>query len=408
LQSVPQQQQDPKVIERQIQQLFSELVSIWRDSDIKKNEAVRRLAARMEEYYLQMEQPQQIAQISSQISQRLKAAGLEKTAHHVADFLDEKYKLDYSTRSSTHPINGMILPNNVLEQYHALNPLDFSHDTKMAIVETIKQKQDWRYQEGEREQHLAKAVIEAAAAQGQAMNYDEDTFTNSKGKPYTSVHSDKPNRNYTGPVHEAFADYAAAVNRYNNAVKSMLEDFNQWGKFETKQEKQMERNLTRAIMFETEFFETWTQVHSPFKDLKFGTSTRNWWNILIRFLEHGKHAAAVMQPIASHLDPELKRPFTREQVGDEVYLKEQLLEKYGENRDFCNYIKDFFINHPDKLYDKDEDLLSIRKEYIGKLIAKYASNKDFFEYACAFREKEMDPVVATRRIQAKDILSELA
>ena len=47
LQSVHESQ----ILEKQIPQLFVEVICVWRDTDIKKNEAVKRLAARLEEYY---------------------------------------------------------------------------------------------------------------------------------------------------------------------------------------------------------------------------------------------------------------------------------------------------------------------------------------------------------------------
>ena len=404
MQSVQSQQQ--QILEKQISQLFAEVISIWRDSDIKKNEAVRRLAARIEEYYLEMGQPQEIQTISERIATKLRDNGLEKTAYHVHDYLDDKYKRPYLRQQNA--TAGDILPNNVLEHYESMNPMDLDHETKIKIIESIRKKIEIRDKEATKEEHFGKSVLQAAKVQKQAMNYNEDTFTSTTGQDYTSVHTDNPKREYKGPVHQAWAEYFESVHRYNNTVEAILDDWKDWGIFDTPQDKEIERSLCRAIAFETEFFDTWNNVHSHFKDLKFGTSTRNWWVILLKFLDHGKHAAAVMDPIMSHRFPEQKRPFTREQVGDEVYLKEQLLEKYGENRDFCNYIKDWFLNHPDRLYDKDEDLLSIRKEYIGKLMSKYASNEDFFEYACKFREKEMDPRVATRRIDANDTLSNLA
>ena len=60
LQSVHESQ----ILEKQIQQLFVEVISVWRDTDIKKNEAVRRLAARLEEYYIHIGQQQEIQKIS--------------------------------------------------------------------------------------------------------------------------------------------------------------------------------------------------------------------------------------------------------------------------------------------------------------------------------------------------------
>ena len=87
---------ESQIIEKQIQQLFVEVISVWRDTDIKKNEAVRRLAARLEEYFIQTGQAEEIDTICRRISAKLEAAGL-KTAHHVSDYLDSKYKRDKQT-----------------------------------------------------------------------------------------------------------------------------------------------------------------------------------------------------------------------------------------------------------------------------------------------------------------------
>ena len=89
------QQDRIKILKTQIDQLFLEVVSIWRDTDVKKTKAVKHLAARMEELYLQQGLESMVNTISSMhIAGRLESLGI-KTAKHVRDYLDDKYKRDY-------------------------------------------------------------------------------------------------------------------------------------------------------------------------------------------------------------------------------------------------------------------------------------------------------------------------
>ena len=103
---------ESQILEKQISQLFVEVISIWRDTDIKKSQAVRMLAARLEEYYLQKGQPQEVQYICKKIVDKLKENGLEATAGHAYDYLEDKYK--QQTFQHTRSDAGAVLDNNVL------------------------------------------------------------------------------------------------------------------------------------------------------------------------------------------------------------------------------------------------------------------------------------------------------
>ena len=74
------------------------------------------LAARLEEYYLQQGQDQEIQNICKMIVDKLKENGLEATANHAYDYLDDKYKRKYTItgEDTQNPGTGDILDKNLL------------------------------------------------------------------------------------------------------------------------------------------------------------------------------------------------------------------------------------------------------------------------------------------------------
>ena len=154
------------------------------------------------------------------------------------------------------------------------------------------------------------------------------------------------------------------------------------------------------------------RVIAPAKDLKFATSTHNWFHTLLKFLNHGKHGAAVMTSIVSDehfkIKPDgtkeyEKRPLTREQVGDNIPEVEDLLARYAESKEFLNNIISYFRRTGE--WDRDDTIREYRREYCEKLVMHYADNGDFYHMLSTFREQMMDSAVAARRIKAGPILS---
>ena len=116
LQSTQQNENRIKILKTQIDQLFLEVVSVWRDTDTKKTKAVKHLAARMEELYLSQGLDSMVNTISSTIASRLESLGI-RTAKHVHDYLDDKYKRDYEIKKPDYnlqnAISGDILGTNL-------------------------------------------------------------------------------------------------------------------------------------------------------------------------------------------------------------------------------------------------------------------------------------------------------
>ena len=107
MQSTQQNENRIKILKTQIDQLFLEVVSVWRDSDTKKTKAVKHLAARMEELYLSQGLDSMVNTISSSIAGKLEALGI-RTGKHVHDYLDDKYKRDYEIKKPDYNLQNAV------------------------------------------------------------------------------------------------------------------------------------------------------------------------------------------------------------------------------------------------------------------------------------------------------------
>ena len=141
-------------LEKQIEQLFLELVSVWRDSDVKKIDAVKRLAARIEELYLSRNMPEMVRTISQTITEKLRNVGIA-TAHHVHDYLDEHYKQNSLARFGTD--NGAHSGANVDNNLLSLQNVDLKNipiETKQKAFDVLTRFTD-NIEKDAREQHYA-------------------------------------------------------------------------------------------------------------------------------------------------------------------------------------------------------------------------------------------------------------
>jgi hypothetical protein len=379
-------------LERRIEQLFEELLTVWKESDTKKIESVRRLAAKLEQQYLQENPPRPINTISADIRKRLEEAGV-KTAHHVNDYLQDKYKRDYTIE--------------IRDQVG----LDFTDMGKVNKIEEILRKdpivERSRDEVQELEDYCKKLEVareanrSAAQIRKIALDHDTDTFTSSTSKNYNKTETDNPHRHYKGPVHEAMSYLVEDLGKWYLDLKECVNDVYDW--FDPKQVP--EQKFVRVIEDMRLYIMDARKIIAPAKDLKFATSKHNWFHTLLKFLAHGKHAGAVMTSIQAHRHAE-KRPLTREQVGDVNQEVEDLLENYADSKVFLNHIKSFF--RANKEWDRDDRIRKWRAEFCSKLVRYYADDGDFYNWLSFFREKTMDPNVASRRIEARPTLSGLA
>ena len=271
------------VLKIQIDQLFNEVISVWKDSDTKKVHALKRLAARMEEYYLS--QNWAINTISSDITQRIRTAGIITWAH-VSDYLDAKYKRDYPkyNLANSIPVNGDILPIIRIEQNIKKDFLTIPKEELQEIIEYGKR---------------LEVTIKAAKQAADVRHIAYDTDGHIPGKHYDKVTTEAPEPRETIasdiwqqqviPIIETFASSHKEITKKiiayppdDPAAKAMVAPFKEYAK------------LLKLV------FEPINQFIGPFKDLKFATSKPKWWRIVIKYFDHGKHAAAVMDAIDSH------------------------------------------------------------------------------------------------------------
>jgi hypothetical protein len=428
LQSISQKQEQ-RILEKQINQLFSELVSIWRDTDIKKIESVKRLAARMEELYIQ--NGIAINTISGEIRRRLELAGI-KTAKHVNDYLDDKYKRDYEIQSTTAITdNGDISGNNLLAILHKVNA---------NISELTKEEAQGFYDMAKKMESAGKTVEEYCEIKGWPLLKD-DYLANKK---YDKVTTELPD-----------PSRGAAWNAWNMYVMPEIERFynthNEIHKALEKLPPSQDTDEDMALAFKqygNGMIKVLNDFAAPFKDLKFATTIKKWWKTTIRYFDHGKHAAGVMDAINSHKYLEEKQietnaindplhpncsyfvtlPEETKSMQDYIQpqlelLLQHLTEKHGcylvepsEPLDqtlaklapLCTIVKQRVKVQVPKERDLTREQCGDQIKSLVELAINFVPAIRAFQVLCSWREHTADGRVATRRIDAHPKLSELA
>ena len=377
------------ILTKQINQLYTELISVWRDTDIKKSQAVKMLAARMEEYYLQQGQPQEISYISKKISDKLRDNGLTATAHHVSDYLEDKYKQPEFAHNR--PTIGTVLPNIDIEHIFRKNALE------ERTPQEVQQFDDYAKLIAEE----AEANRQAAQIRKIALDDDSDSLTR---KHYDKVQTDIPDLNYRGAVYQQLWLLVKDLEAYHKDMRETLDDFGRW----YDPEKVPEKPFVQAIEQFRGYIKDVRCIIAPSKDLKYATSMHNWFHTLSKFLMHGKHAAGVMTSIPSDkhfktmLDGTIEaimRSLTREQCGDRVDWVEDLLVRWADSKVFMNELTAFVKRRGD--WSRDDRVRNARLRFDLTLIKVYADDGDFLNWLSFFREKTMDSAVCSAAHRCK-------
>ena len=411
------EQSKADILKVQIEQLFKETISVWQDTDIKKNEAVKRLAARMEEFYLSQGWPHMVKEISQQISTRMELAGV-KTANHVHDYLEEKYKREYTKPSYNlaNAIQGEINPKKDIEDIIKIDPLARTKDQIQELDEYAK-----------RIANEAEANRQAAEVRHIALDYDKDHI---QGKTYEKVTTDMPE-----------PEKKLAYHAWNNFVMPQVRTL-----FHTAEgilkaleslppEDDQDKELAQAFELYGNMLKSLNEFMAPFKDLKYATTIKRWWRSVIRFYDHGKHAAAVMDAISSHKHVEdrdieiLKISCPKEgcpyfaTVPNDVtdpgdpkaesqvkLLNDHIMDSHERSigQIPIAVTKGKITVQVPKERDTTREQVGDRIKYLVELAINFVPNIKALEVLCNWREKQGDPRVAARRIDANPKLSDLA
>ena len=406
-----------EILKSQIEQLFKEVISVWQDTDLKKNEAVKRLAARMEEFYLVQGWPHMVKEISQQISSRMDLAGI-KTANHVHDYLEDKYKRAYTkpNYNLSNAIQGEINPKKDIEDIIKIDPLARTKDEIQELDEYAK-----------RIASEAQANRQAAEVKHIALDYDKDHIPS---KQYDKVTTDMPE-----------PEKKLAYNSWNTFVMPQVRTL-----FHTAEgilsaleklppEDDQDKELAQAFELYGNMLRSLNEFMAPFKDLKYATTIKRWWRSVIRFYDHGKHAAAVMDAISSHKHVEdrdidvLKISCPKEgcpyfaTVGDDIIdiadpkaasqiklLNDHIMDTHDRaiGKLPIAITKGKITVQVPRERDTTREQVGDRIKYLVELAINFVPNIKALEVLCNWREKQGDPRVAARRIDANPKLSDLA
>jgi hypothetical protein len=412
-------------LKTQIDQYFNEVVSIWRDSDVKKIQAVKCLAARMEELYLSTGLP--INQISRDIGRRLEAAGIVTWAH-VSDYLEAKYKRDYVPNynlQNSIPVSGEIQPNNLIEQILKKDPLHERTADEIQFLEETFKKYD-----------IQREINRQAAKVRKIALNDDDHLAK---KEYERVTTDMPDPS-RGVAYNAWNMYVIPQEKRSfNTAEGILKALERLPPEEDK-----DQPLADAIKGYGDMLQALNEFKEPFKDLKYATTIKKWWRTVIRYFDHGKHAAGVMDAIASHKYLE-DRDLTVNAINCPEHscnyfatLSEDTKAMEKQTRPqvelLVNHISDY---HYCMLFETLEETIKrltpslvitrqkitiqvpkdrdLTREQVGdkikelvELAVNFVKAIQAFELLCEWRERTADGRVASRRIDAHPKLSDLA
>jgi hypothetical protein len=424
------QQDRVKILKTQIDQLFLEVVSVWKDADTKKTKAVKHLAARMEELYLQQGLDNMVNTISSTIAARLESLGL-KTAKHVHDYLEDKYKRDYEIKRPDYnlqnAISGDILGNISLsvDEIIKKDPLRERTADEIQYLEEVFKKYD-----------IQREINRQAAKVRKIALNDDDHLAK---KEYERVTTDMPDPS-RGVSYNAWNMYVIPEEKRSfNTAEGILKALER-----LPPEDDKDQALAEAIKGYGEMLKALNEFKEPFKDLKYATTIKKWWRTVIRYYDHGKHAAGVMDAINSH-----KYLEDRELTVNAINCPEQPCHYFATLSEETNVMEkqtrpqlELLINHLSDYHycpldetveqtierlkpslvitrqkitiqvPKDRDLT---REQVGdkikelvELAVNYVKAIQAFELLCEWRERTADGRVASRRIDAHPKLSDLA
>ena len=235
----------------------------------------------MEELYINTGLP--INRISGDISRRLQTAGIITWAH-VSDYLEAKYKRDYTPNynlSNSIPASGDMLPNNAIEEIIKKDPLRERTADEIQYLEEAFKRYD-----------VQREINRQAAKVRKIALNDDDHLAK---KEYERVTTDMPDPS-RGLAYNAWNMYVIPEEKRSlNTAEGILKALERLPPEEDK-----DQALADAIKGYAEMLKALNEFKEPFKDLKYATTIKKWWRTVVRYYDHGKHAAGVMDAIASH------------------------------------------------------------------------------------------------------------
>jgi hypothetical protein len=386
----------------------------------------------MEELYTQVGQP--INTISADISRKLESVGI-KTAHHVSDYLDPKYKREKApaynlVEGSQNPDRGIIEAKNLLDVMHKING---------NIDQLTREEAQPFYDLSKRIESAAKTVEQYCDTKGWALLKDDSSLQNKKYEKVTTELPD-PSR---GVAWNAWNMYVMPeIERFYNTHKEIHKAIEK-----LPPEEDRDQEMADAFqIYGAEMFKPLNDFNAPFKDLKYATTVKNWWRTVIRYFDHGKHAAGVMDAINSHkyleekeiptnainclhtgcpyfvtlpdvaenqernVQPQLELLLThlRERHDYQIPADETLEESLGRLAPQCAIVKQNITVQVPKERDLTREQVGDKIKELVELAIKFVPAIKAFQVLCAWREETADGRVATRRMDAHPKLSDLA
>ena len=331
-----------------------------------------------------------------------------------------------------------MLPNNAIEEIIKKDPLRERTADEIQYLEEAFKRYD-----------VQREINRQAAKVRKIALNDDDHLAK---KEYERVTTDMPDPS-RGLAYNAWNMYVIPEEKRSlNTAEGILKALER-----LPPEDDKDQQLADAIKGYGEMLKALNEFKEPFKDLKYATTIKKWWRTVIRYYDHGKHAAGVMDAIASHKyleDRELTvnaincphQPchyFATLSEDTEVMQKQtrpqvELLINHISDYHYCGLKRNKTKGKADTLepetvedtiqklmpkliitrqkitiqVPKDRDLT---REQVGdkikelvELAVSYVKAIQAFELLCNWRERTADGRVASRRLDAHAKLSDLA
>lgn len=260
----------------------------WKINQVQQAKLVIEAAEAMEQLYVQSGNHEFIKNICQDLRHFLEQCGLDNP-HHVNDYLHNypKYKREYEKEDSSsgkgepHLIDG----NNLLVLKDKING---------NISQVTKEEAQTFHEIFLKLKSAAETNKQWCEINGWALS-DDDPLK----KRYAKVSTDMPEPKETDAYYAFKDDIMPIVNTWQKTHEEICTKLFKLPPEERDIPEMVEAIKEYATIIQGMVGEI-NEFLAPLKDLKFAMAKPRWWKTILKYAEHGKHAAAVMDPILSH------------------------------------------------------------------------------------------------------------
>jgi len=271
-----------------------------------KKERIIRWAELLENKALNGSYPRPIGTIAAHIVQELREMRCLSGMPYIYRILDQRFKGGTGTGR----------PPNLLE--------DYDLDGTFTLGKSVVNIPDLPDAESASYDELSTAIVKCQEAEDEydkrhnLARSEKNRFmeiAQSKGWPIPIKTSNveetpRPWQSFKGHFWAATNRLCLATQKWSHHLQRTLDNV----EFYAEKDQKWDKDAAAAVNALADTIETLAEIQQPYSDKKWAQDYPSWWRTQGRREDHGKHSAAVWQPIQT-IDGK-ERHLTREQVGD--------------------------------------------------------------------------------------------